>query len=370
MYRRPPFEDRLQEIERLAIDAATSAAAFVGSRFGGTLDVSRKAHESNTLVTDVDLASQKMITELVASRFPDHRVLGEEDKVESEPPATEYVWAVDPIDGTTNFVNELPIYAVSVGVLHRGRPVAGACALPWPGESRPIVLHARLGGGAWLGERKLWINTPPPSAPSASEAGSPGSPAVGAAPSSPATAGSPVSPKVAAGSPGARGEGARAGGAREGRISAIPGSIRRGYRLNKEFIRNIGEPRQSGSAVYDQVLVAMGIAQYAIAGPARVWDFAAGVLLVREAGGIAMTPTDPRSGRFSTTWRPLESFVDGYETNSETFKRLRAWHGPVLLGPPSVVEFVARNVRPRRPSRFRRLRRMLFRRKRRGPATS
>jgi myo-inositol-1(or 4)-monophosphatase len=327
-------DDQLRQIEQVAVDAAAQAADFVGSRFGGKLDVSRKPEEGDTLVTDVDLASQRLIADIVAARFPAHRLLGEEDRRAGdagrgatgggvgttlvEPAATEFVWAVDPIDGTLNFVNGLPFYAVSIGILHRGRPVAGACALPWPGTPRPIVIHARAGDGAWLGERRLRIEAPGPA-----EDGRP-----------------PLA----------------------GRVAALPGGLRRAYRLSKDYTKEIGEPRATGSAVYEQMLVALGVAQYSITGPAKIWDFAAGVLIVREAGGIAMTPARPGDGARADHWRPLESFVDTYDLTPETTKRMRAWHNPVLLGPPSIVEFVAANARPRRPSTLRRLRRRLLRR--------
>jgi myo-inositol-1(or 4)-monophosphatase len=329
------LDDQLRQIEQVATDAATQAADFVGSRFGGKLEVSRKPEEGDTLVTDVDVASQRLIADIVAARFPGHRLLGEEDRragdgaargtsgggaltAIAEPPATEFVWAVDPVDGTVNFVNGLPIYAVSIGVLHRGRPVAAACALPWPGTPRPIVVHARAGGGAWLGERRL---------------------------------------RIEAATPAEDGRSALAG-----RVAALPGGLRRAYRLSKAYLVEIGEARSTGSAVYEQMLVALGVAQYSITGPAKIWDFAAGVLIVREAGGIAMTPARPGDGVRADHWRPLDSFVDSYDLTPETTKRMRAWHGPVLLGPPSIVEFVAANARPRRPSTLRRLRRRLLRR--------
>jgi fructose-1,6-bisphosphatase/inositol monophosphatase family enzyme len=359
------LDDQLRQIEQVAVDAAAQAADFVGSRFGGKLDVSRKPEEGDTLVTDADVASQRLIAGIVAARFPAHRLLGEEDRRAGgagaggrpggaggghtggssggitgssarggqgdatggpttenaafvDPAATEFVWAVDPIDGTVNFVNGLPIYAVSIGVLHRGRPVAGACALPWPGTPHPIVIHARVGGGAWLGERRLRIEAARPA-----EAGR-----------------SPLA----------------------GRVAALPGGLRRAYRLSKEYLKEIGEPRTTGSAVYEQMLVALGVAQYSITGPAKIWDFAAGVVIVREAGGIAMMPARPGDGARADHWRPLESFVDTYDLTPETMKRMRAWHGPVLLGPPSIVEFVAASARPRRPSTLRRLRRRLLRR--------
>ena len=58
-------------------------------------------------------------------RFPDHGIIGEEVS-ESADPDCEYVWVVDPIDGTSNFVNGFPLFASSIGVLHQGRPIIGA----------------------------------------------------------------------------------------------------------------------------------------------------------------------------------------------------------------------------------------------------
>lgn len=310
----------LQLIEQTATEAASQAAELVAGRFGKKLDVSRKPHDSNTLVTDADFASQKLIADIVAARFPGHVVLGEEDKPDDARAAAEFVWAVDPIDGTTNFVNGMPVYAVSIGVLQRGRPVVAACALPWPGESSSIALHARKGGGAWLGERRLQIQ-----------------------------------PGPANGAPTA------------GRIAALAGGIRHGYRLSKEYMKSVGELRQSGSAVYDQVLVAMGIAGYSITGPARIWDFAAGVLIVREAGGVAMTPVDDANGRKTDRWRPLEAFTTPYGNDGDTLKRMRAWYGQVLLGSPDIVEYVTRHARPRRPSTVARIRRMVFAKRRAKP---
>ena len=116
----------LQRLERAAVEMAGKAGSMVMGRFGGALEVGSKDEAGRDLVTDVDRASQRLIQESVADKFPDHMLLGEEEPPEEESPAPDFVWAVDPIDGTINFVNGLPPWAVSIGVLHRGQPVAGA----------------------------------------------------------------------------------------------------------------------------------------------------------------------------------------------------------------------------------------------------
>ena len=86
------------------------------------------------------------------ARFPDHAVLGEEGH---DPEGThDFEWIVDPIDGTINFVNRLPFFAVSIGVLYRRRPVVGVLRFPLSGET----LHARRGGGAF---REVCRSCPP-----------------------------------------------------------------------------------------------------------------------------------------------------------------------------------------------------------------
>ena len=82
-------------------------------------------------------------------------VLGEEDDNENEPPATDFVWAVDPVDGTTNYVNGMPVHAVSVAVLYRGAPVAAAVWVPWPSRSGSCLFHAYRDGGAWRDNERI-----------------------------------------------------------------------------------------------------------------------------------------------------------------------------------------------------------------------
>jgi len=104
-------------------------------------------------VTDADLASQQAIREIIGRRFPQHDFVGEEDKTAKahlsvEAPPT---WIVDPLDGTTNYVHDCPLYCVSIGLQVAGELVVGVIFDP----SRPELFKAAKGLGAWLGDERL-----------------------------------------------------------------------------------------------------------------------------------------------------------------------------------------------------------------------
>jgi myo-inositol-1(or 4)-monophosphatase len=109
------------------------------------------------LVTDADLASQQAIRDYLGRRYPGHGFLGEEDLASQERPGPEAppTWIVDPLDGTTNYVHDCPLYCVSVGLQVAGELVAGAVYDP----SRQELFAAAKGRGAWLGERRLATST-------------------------------------------------------------------------------------------------------------------------------------------------------------------------------------------------------------------
>jgi myo-inositol-1(or 4)-monophosphatase len=120
----------LLAIEEQALELVRLAGAEIQSALGRTLAVRYKksaegAPAFRDPVSEVDQAVETLIRARLAERFPDHEILGEE--VEEEVAgAHDVLWAIDPIDGTANFVNGFPLFAASIGVLHRDRPVAGA----------------------------------------------------------------------------------------------------------------------------------------------------------------------------------------------------------------------------------------------------
>lgn len=105
------------------------------------------------LVTEADLASQRAIQEIVQDAFPEHQFLGEEedDDTYGRPDEGPPCWIVDPLDGTTNFVHQLPNFSVSVAVAQGNQPMAGCVYDPMMGE----CFLATRGGGATLNGQPL-----------------------------------------------------------------------------------------------------------------------------------------------------------------------------------------------------------------------
>ena len=133
-----------------AADRAARAGADQLEHWRSKFRVREKARAD--LVTEADLASQQAIREVLDSAFPDYGFVGEEDAVgraieETRPPAgSPPVWVVDPLDGTVNYVHDVPAYCVSVGLYSEGKAVAGVIYDPRLGE----LFAAACGRGATL----------------------------------------------------------------------------------------------------------------------------------------------------------------------------------------------------------------------------
>jgi myo-inositol-1(or 4)-monophosphatase len=138
------------ELEQAAYAMAVEAGAAILDTLGQEIVVSYKDQASGDRaptnpVSDADKAVEAMIEERVRILFPDHAFLGEET-VESNDSTAEFIWAVDPIDGTQNFVNGIPFYSSSIGVLQNGVPIAGAVWGASTHTLHPGVYHAHRGG--------------------------------------------------------------------------------------------------------------------------------------------------------------------------------------------------------------------------------
>ena len=93
-------------------------------RFHATIEISFKGQNAHDPVTEVDHAIEDLIRDEVHRQFPSHGVLGEE-RDNGGPLDADIVWVIDPLDGTSNFINGIGMFACSIGILHRGKPVAG-----------------------------------------------------------------------------------------------------------------------------------------------------------------------------------------------------------------------------------------------------
>ena len=136
----------LREIEASAIELARNAGKLLLGYFDKPLHVTYKAQHNRSPVTDADKASDDYLRGEIARRFPEHALLSEESE-DGADRAAEVTWVIDPLDGTTNFLNGLPTFGVLIGVLEQGRPVASATFLPTVTTTEGRVLHAHAGGG-------------------------------------------------------------------------------------------------------------------------------------------------------------------------------------------------------------------------------
>jgi myo-inositol-1(or 4)-monophosphatase len=133
------------------IEIAKEAGQVVREGFGKTLDIEFKTNESN-LVTQIDKASEKRIIDYVKKEFPSHGILAEESGELKN--TSEYLWVIDPLDGTTNFAHGLPIFSVSIGVQKNGITLAGVVY----DVMRDIVYSAETGSGAYANNKRINIS--------------------------------------------------------------------------------------------------------------------------------------------------------------------------------------------------------------------
>lgn len=133
-----------------AIGVAKDAGRLLRDRVGGTIDISHKG--AINLVTDVDLASEKLIREAISTHYPRHEVLAEEGGLSES--SSEYRWIVDPLDGTTNFAHGYPIFCVSIALECAGEIVLGVVYDPMRDE----LFTAERGAGATLNNRPIRVS--------------------------------------------------------------------------------------------------------------------------------------------------------------------------------------------------------------------
>jgi myo-inositol-1(or 4)-monophosphatase len=296
-------------IRLAAEEIAREAGALLQQMYLAPLDVRYKARQNDRdPVTAADEAVEALVRREVAERFPDHGVLGEEGADTSA--EAEYLWVVDPLDGTANFASGLPIFACSIGVLRGLRPIAAALYTTFGPNGAPCVVSASIGSGLLVDGESY----------------------------------SQRAREVS----------------RRARAVGVPAGFHLRFRMRGFFARPPGETRSLGSTAAEMGLVATGNLQYAVWGGPKIWDVAAGVLLCREAG----KPVLSREGK---NWRLLDRFL------APEGKPLRDWSRPVVAGERGTLRDLASRLRVRRqpievaetvlgPSRVDRLRAFLARR--------
>ena len=232
----------VEEIQPL-LEMIRSVGAYQLERFEQAHVVETKSN-IHDLVTDVDRESEAKIVRFLEERYPGHSILGEEGTQDDR--KSDFLWVVDPLDGTVNYAHGFPIFAISVALQFKGKPVLGAIYAPKLNE----MFWAIKGMGAFLNDRKIHV------------------------------------------SPCERLEEALVGTGfayvRDGRFDNL--------KYFNHFYRITRGIRRPGSAALDLACVAAGRLDGFWEFNLQPWDVAAGILLIEEAGGTIIDLSSLEAG--------------------------------------------------------------------------
>jgi myo-inositol-1(or 4)-monophosphatase len=127
------------------------AGEIIREGFGKNFQIEYKTNEKN-LVTEIDKKSEKAIMDFISKKYPSHAILAEESGEHKQD--SEYLWVIDPLDGTTNFAHGLPIFSVSIGVMKKNEIVAGVVY----DVMQNIYYSAEKGSGAFANAKKINVS--------------------------------------------------------------------------------------------------------------------------------------------------------------------------------------------------------------------
>jgi myo-inositol-1(or 4)-monophosphatase len=220
-----------------AIKAARKAGSIItrASTDLERLTIRRKQH--NDFVTEVDHAAEDAIIRTLREAYPSHAFLGEETGASATAAESDYLWIIDPLDGTTNFLHGFPQYCVSIGLRHKGVLQQGVVYDP----NRNELFTATRGAGAFLNDRRIRVT------------------AIDRLDDALLSTGFPF------------------------RELAHYDEY---MRMFGEMTRRVAGIRRPGAAALDLAWVAAGRTDGFWEMGLSAWDMAAGALLVREAGGM------------------------------------------------------------------------------------
>lgn len=233
----------MHPLANIAVSAARSAGDIIMRhlRQGQSLRVESKG--ANDYVTQADREAEATIIDAIRRKYPDHAVLAEESGASAGGAGNDVEWIIDPLDGTTNFIHGIPHFAVSIAARVRGRVEHGVVYDPFKGE----LFTASRGNGARLDGRRIRVT-----------------------------------------------------GAMQVRNALLATGFAyqrsRGMDAHLDIfttaLKACGDIRRGGAAALDLAYVAAGRLDGFWEFGLQPWDMAAGMLLVREAGGLAGDPED------------------------------------------------------------------------------
>ena len=256
-------------------------------------------------VTEIDINSQKLIVSKIKKRFPDHEILGEEGK-EDEIVEYDYLWIIDPIDGTKNFINQIPFFCVAIAIMYKGEIIGGGVGLPWKEKSIIYAIKDEGITSNFLQENFQELkNVPIP-----------------------------------------------------GILSFAPTYFNLSYIIKKEFYKNSGELRNLGSAAAEISLVANGNAQLALSGFAFCWDFAAAWIIIKESKKSIY-----HGNMEKNIWEDKNPWQKYFQNGTYNLGKMKNWRGKFFASNKEIEKFILKNVRPNGRSKtdfYRRLKKFLF----------
>jgi myo-inositol-1(or 4)-monophosphatase len=240
----------LQIAKKLAHDAGKLALKYQEKGF----KISTKSNHLD-LVTEADKACNELIVKKIRQNFPNHTIISEEEaKIEGD---GEFKWIIDPIDGTTNFAHGVPIFGISIAIVKNGKPIIGVVEIPGLGET----FWAKEGEGAYLNEKRIRVSKTSQLDKSLLATGFPYD---------------RQSPRYA-----------------------------KSMQLFDAFYKPCHGIRRLGAASIDLCYVAAGRYDGYYEYGLKIWDIAAGKIILEEAGGTATnmdgTPLDPKKGMLLAT---------------------------------------------------------------------
>ena len=227
----------LHPMLNVAIKAARAAGAIINRAALDIESVRVSEKQSNDFVTEVDQAAEKAIIETLLTAYPQHGILAEESGQQHGNADSDFVWIIDQLDGTTNFIHGFPVYCVSIALSVRGKIEQAVVYDP----SRNDLFTATRGRGAFMNDRRIRVSKRIRMADCLLTTGFP---------------------------------------FREGQ------NYEQFMQLFIEMMRCTAGLRRPGSAALDLAYVAAGFSDGFFETGLQPWDVAAGSLLVQEAGGL------------------------------------------------------------------------------------
>ncbi len=220
----------MKELLTVAEEAAREAGILLSENFKKNNKIERKADKS--LVTDIDKRAEAMIAGIIKSNWPDHNIVGEESGMSQN--GGDFTWVIDPIDGTHNFIRGMELFGISIGILKGQEFVGGVIYIP----CEDALYSAELGSGAYKNNSRISVSsiTSPDECTLLFDSG-------------------------------------------------FKSGAERKIEIFQEIAPKVFNVRMFGASIRNLTYIAEGIADVLLELDDNIWDYAAGVVILKEAGG-------------------------------------------------------------------------------------